>query len=548
MLIMFIYMLFMFMGWFFLLMLIIFFKEKLIILEWMIYSYNSMKFSFFIYLDFYSMMFLMLVSLISMVVLIYSIYYMKGDKFMNRFIILVILFVISMYLMILSPSFLTILLGWDGLGLISYCLIIYYQNEKAYNAGMLTIFSNRIGDVGILLMITMGMMFGSWNLMVYKFNLLMLILLVLVAFTKSAQIPFTLWLPAAMMAPTPVSSLVHSSTLVTAGVYLLIRYNKFLFLDYFNKYILLISSLTMFMAGLIANYEYDFKKIIALSTLSQLSLMMSILSLGFWEMAFFHLVIHALFKSLMFLCVGSFIHNFNSSQDIRCYGGMMYIYPFKTMVLIFSLLCLMGFPFMSGYFSKDMIMELIFLNKMNLISMMFLIFSTIFTVSYSIRLIMFILFSKKNYYVNLIKKEGILENFCMFILLITIFFMGYLYLKIFNLNYLILLTLNMKIMVMKLIFCGILIGQFFYFNSFKMNMVGNFMSTMFYIEKIYQYYDIPLNLIMLYENMHEKNLFEFKIKFIKLKFYLFKYKLDEYNFLSMLLTNLLMMLIFIILI
>uniref|UniRef100_UPI00147981B3 NADH-ubiquinone oxidoreductase chain 5-like n=1 Tax=Osmia lignaria TaxID=473952 RepID=UPI00147981B3 len=345
-------------------------------------------------------------------------------------------------------------------------------------------------------------------------------------------------LPAAIIAPTPVSSLVHSSTLVTAGVYLLIRYNKFLFLGCFNKYILLISRLTIFIAGLIANYEFDFKKIIALSTLSQLRLIIRILRLGFWEIAFFHLVIHALFKSLIFLCVGRFIHNFNRNQDIRCYGGIIYIYPFKTIVLIFSLICLIGFPFISGYFSKDIIMELIFLRKINIIRIIFLIFSTIFTVSYSIRLIIFILFFKKNYYVNLIKKEGILVNFCIFILLITIFFIGYLYFKIFNLNYLIVLTINLKIMVIKLILCGILIGQFFYFNSYKNLIIGNFIRTIFYIEKIYLYYDLPLNMVILYENIHEKNLFEFKIKFIKLKFYLFKYKLNEYNFMNILLTNL----------
>lgn len=235
---------------------------------------------------------------------------MEGDNSLNKFIYIIFLFVASIALIILSPNIIRILLGWDGLGLVSYCLVIYYHNVKSYNSGMLTILSNRLGDIAILLCISWIVNFGSFNfyyIQYIDYDLYVILLLVVIAaITKRAQIPFSAWLPAAMAAPTPVSSLVHSSTLVTAGVYLLIRFHNLL---EYNSYLLVISVLTLFMSGLGANYEIDLKKIIALSTLSQLGIIMFILSLGQYEIAFFHLVRHATFKSLLFLCAGYYIHN-----------------------------------------------------------------------------------------------------------------------------------------------------------------------------------------------------------------------------------------------
>nr|YP_010131889.1 NADH dehydrogenase subunit 5 [Coelioxys fenestrata]QQD78150.1 NADH dehydrogenase subunit 5 [Coelioxys fenestrata] len=497
--------------------------------EWVIYKHMSVNFSFLVYLDSLSLMFMMVVSLISMIVFLYSIEYMNGDKFIDRFSLLLFLFVFMMYLLILSPSILTILLGWDGLGLISYCLIIYYQNDKAFNAGVLTIFSNRIGDVGILLLISLSSSFGSWNLMNYYFDKYMLMILVIISFTKSAQIPFSLWLPAAMMAPTPVSSLVHSSTLVTAGVYLMIRYNKFLYINNLNNYIFFIASLTMFMAGLIANYEFDFKKIIALSTLSQLGLMMSILSLGLYNLSFFHLLIHALFKSLMFLCVGSFIHCFNNSQDIRSYGGLIYIYPFKSMVLLLSLFCLSGFPFLAGFYSKDLIMEMFMFNKLNMLSLVIMLFSTILTVSYSVRMMMYIVFFAKNYSVILFKKESLLMNICMLVLIFMIIFMGLYFYKIMFWNNFMLFSLIYKMIVLKLLLMGLVMGVF-QFYMLKDNYVGYYMNNMFLMSKFYQLYKYPFNLIKFYEFCYEKGMFEYKQKIIK---YLWIYVYNKFFFFNM---------------
>nr|ALO76296.1 NADH deshydrogenase subunit 5 [Sinoxylon sp. SIN01] len=370
-------------------------------IEFDILLLNSSSITFIILLDWMSLMFMSFVLLISSMVIFYSDQYMGGDYTMNRFIILVVLFVVSMMMMILSPNLISILLGWDGLGLISYCLVIYYQNVKSYNAGMLTVLSNRIGDVAILLSMAWMVNYGSWNFMFYSDFMysdysmsLVAVLVVLAAFTKSAQIPFSSWLPAAMAAPTPVSSLVHSSTLVTAGVYLLIRFGNFgegiAFLG------LLLGLMTMFMAGLGANFEYDLKKIIALSTLSQLGLMMSILFMGRADLAFFHLLTHALFKALLFMCAGNLIHSMGNCQDIRFMGSFVVQMPLTISLFSISNMSLCGLPFLSGFYSKDLILEVFSMYHLNLFVYLIFFVSIGFTVSYSLRLIYYTLVGTLN--------------------------------------------------------------------------------------------------------------------------------------------------------
>nr|UCS09398.1 NADH dehydrogenase subunit 5 [Chironomus kiiensis] len=361
--------------------------------EWEIFSINSTMMVMVLIFDWISLLFMSFVLFISSLVIYYSKDYMSGDLFINRFIILVLLFVFSMMMMILSPNLISILLGWDGLGLVSYLLVIYYQNVKSYNAGMLTALSNRLGDVALLMSIAWMLNYGSWNFLFYiefmkgDFQMTVVCMMaILAAMTKSAQIPFSSWLPAAMAAPTPVSALVHSSTLVTAGVYLLIRFNSLFMETNLGKFLLLISGLTMFMAGLGANFEFDLKKIIALSTLSQLGLMMSILAMGFYKLAFFHLLTHALFKALLFMCAGAIIHNMKNSQDIRDMGSLTIYMPLTISCLNVANLALCGFPFLAGFYSKDMILEMVLISELNLFSVFLFFFSTGLTVSYSFRL------------------------------------------------------------------------------------------------------------------------------------------------------------------
>nr|YP_009975991.1 NADH dehydrogenase subunit 5 [Scyllarides haanii]QNK05435.1 NADH dehydrogenase subunit 5 [Scyllarides haanii] len=365
------------------------------LIEWEISFVNSCSIIMSLIFDPISLIFCSFVLLISSMVLYYSGDYMMGDKSFNRFMYLVLAFVLSMMFLIVSPNLVSILLGWDGLGLVSYALVIYYQNEKSANSGMLTVLSNRVGDVAILLSIGLMLSLGGWNFVLYcsamsdKSMMLIKALVVMAAMTKSAQIPFSAWLPAAMAAPTPVSALVHSSTLVTAGVYLLIRFSPAINGSSVSSGLLILSCLTMFMAGLGANFEYDLKKIIALSTLSQLGVMMSILSMGMADLAFFHLLSHALFKALLFMCAGVIIHNVKDYQDIRSMGGLVKSMPLTSMNMILSNLALCGMPFMAGFYSKDLIIEAAFMSDMNKISFFLYILATGLTVCYTFRLIFY---------------------------------------------------------------------------------------------------------------------------------------------------------------
>nr|YP_009694030.1 NADH dehydrogenase subunit 5 [Amphinemura longispina]QEI04298.1 NADH dehydrogenase subunit 5 [Amphinemura longispina] len=368
--------------------------DQVYFIEWEVLSLNSGSVVMTFLFDWMSLIFMGFVLFISSLVIFYSEEYMAGDLNLNRFILLVLMFVLSMMFLIISPNLISILLGWDGLGLVSYLLVIYYQNVKSFNAGMLTALSNRIGDVALLLAIAWMLNFGSWNYIFYLecsgMNLELQViggLVLLAAMTKSAQIPFSSWLPAAMAAPTPVSALVHSSTLVTAGIYLLIRFNVLLVGSGLGTFLLLFGGLTMFMAGLGANFEFDLKKIIALSTLSQLGLMMSILAMGYPKLAFFHLLTHALFKALLFMCAGAIIHNMKDSQDIRFMGGLVLSMPLTSSCFNLSNLALCGTPFLAGFYSKDLILEVASLSYMNLFSFFLYFFSTGLTVCYSLRLV-----------------------------------------------------------------------------------------------------------------------------------------------------------------
>nr|WCS91772.1 NADH dehydrogenase subunit 5 [Dyscolus orthomus]WCS91980.1 NADH dehydrogenase subunit 5 [Dyscolus orthomus] len=402
-----------------------------IFIEWELLSLNSSSIVMSMLFDWMSLMFMSFVLFISSMVIFYSNQYMEGDLNINRFIMLVLMFVFSMMLLIISPNLISILLGWDGLGLVSYCLVIYYQNVKSYNAGMLTALMNRIGDVMLLIAISWMLNYGSWNYIFYmdymKNDLYMQIigLLVMVAaMTKSAQIPFSSWLPAAMAAPTPVSALVHSSTLVTAGIYLLIRFNVILN-ENLCLFLLLISTLTMFMAGLGANFEFDLKKIIALSTLSQLGLMMSVLSMGNYQLAFFHLLTHALFKALLFMCAGAIIHNLKDMQDIRFMGNLMVQMPLTCICMNVSNLALCGMPFLAGFYSKDLILEIVCMDFVNMFIFFLFFISTGLTVCYSFRLCYYSITGDFNFYsFHSLNDEGWIMLKSMLIMLISVIFMG----------------------------------------------------------------------------------------------------------------------------
>nr|YP_009528503.1 NADH dehydrogenase subunit 5 [Adelpha iphiclus]AYN60503.1 NADH dehydrogenase subunit 5 [Adelpha iphiclus] len=442
-------------------------NNMIIFLEWEIISLNSVNVVFSILLDWMSLLFMMFVSLISSSVIFYSKSYMSSELNLNRFIILVLLFVFSMILLIISPNMISIFLGWDGLGLVSYCLVIYYQNIKSYNAGMLTALSNRVGDVMILMLVSWMLNYGSWNYIFYlnfmsnDYSMKIISLFVIIAaMTKSAQIPFSSWLPAAMAAPTPVSALVHSSTLVTAGVYLLIRFNNVLIEMFFLKFLLLFSGLTMMMAGICANYEFDLKKIIALSTLSQLGLMMSILSMGFYDLAFFHLLTHAMFKALLFMCAGVIIHMMNNNQDIRMMGGISLYIPLTSLCMNISNLALCGIPFLAGFYSKDMILEMVSMSNLNLLIFYLYYFSTGLTMFYTIRLLMYLMINDYNLLsiYNLYDEDYTMLKSMFILLFMSLVSGSFLSWLIFYYPYMIYLPFSLKMMVIYVSLMGMLMG------------------------------------------------------------------------------------------
>lgn len=371
----------------------LFFSKIDNVFEWLVLSINSIILEFYVLVDWVSCLFIGFILVISSIVLIYRMDYIKGDRGINRFFYLVLLFVFSIVLIILRPRMVRIIFGWDILGLVSYCLVIYYRRYYASYSGMVTVLTNRIGDVGLLLAIALMIVNGRWNICFLSINFLLVLIIILASITKRAQMPFSYWLPLAMAAPTPVSSLVHSSTLVTAGVYLVIRFNEFIRGGRISFILLFISVFTMFIAGALARVEYDLKKVIALSTLRQLGLIMIVLRLGAWKLGFFHLLTHAVFKSLLFLCTGWIIHSLKDIQDIRCYGGMNEVFPFVSMSLYVSILGLIGFPFLSGFYSKDLILEFVYVSNISLFLLFFILLSVSLTVLYSVRLCYYIYFA-----------------------------------------------------------------------------------------------------------------------------------------------------------
>nr|AQM37855.1 NADH dehydrogenase subunit 5 [Unio tumidus] len=360
--------------------------------EWQFLSMCGVDWSLPIIIDYISIIFSCFVCLISGSVSLFSVSYMESEVFMRRFMLLIMAFVGSMNLLIFIPSLITILLGWDGLGIVSFALVIYYQSKKSLAAGMLTVLANRVGDALLILSICFLINWGEWRIgygMSGNFSLVVCFLVVVGAMTKSAQIPFSAWLPAAMAAPTPVSALVHSSTLVTAGVYLVIRfYSTLIESEEVLWFLSKVGALTLLMAGLSACFEVDLKKIIALSTLSQLGLMMFTVGVGFPIIAVFHLFTHALFKALLFLCAGSIIHSTMDNQDGRILGSLNCLLPFSSSCLVLSSVALCGMPFLSGFYSKDLILEGVFSSFSGSLEMFVMLVGAGLSLVYSLRILL----------------------------------------------------------------------------------------------------------------------------------------------------------------
>ena len=371
--------------------------------EWEAFNYRGVSVVLLVVFDYIRLLFLRTVIMIAGGVFLYRSSYMRAEKFSSRFSLLVMRFVVRMVILIVSPNLIRLLLGWDGLGVTSYLLVCYYRREKRFNARILTALTNRLGDVAILLAISIWLRTGIINYGLLRSGRVgelscLFGVVIIAAITKRAQIPFSAWLPAAIAAPTPVSALVHSSTLVTAGVYLLIRFNYIIRMSGYSGIVLFLGLITITIAGGSALIELDIKKIIALSTLSQLGVIFFSLGLCQPFLAFFHLVSHAYFKAMLFMAAGSIIHSVKDYQDLRKIGGCARnLYRIRIVILV-SNLRLCGLPFISGFYSKDLILEILIIGDINIVVIVVAMLATMLTIAYSCRfaLMMFLRSGKRD--------------------------------------------------------------------------------------------------------------------------------------------------------
>ena len=359
-------------------------KDNKIVLSWAIVRSVDLKFFVSILLDRVSIRFIAVLLIIRSNVMNFGVVYMHEEKKVAGFFWVLLSFIFSMFMLIVSPNLFFLLVGWDGLGVRRFILIVYYLSGNSWSAGFKTYVTNRLGD-GFLL-VSIGLLFYSGNLDLLTIGLRWCagLLLVIGLLTKRAQFPFSFWLPLAMEAPTPVSALVHSSTLVTAGVFVLIRVEPML-RSFVLSVVRVISLWTLFIARFAACFEYDSKKIVAYSTLSQLGFMCLALGLGYPLLAFIHLVVHALFKSLLFIRVGFFIIRVSHFQDLRVLKRQVKRKLVNKSCCCIRIIVLRGFPFLSAFFSKDLILERFF-GVYKIIFFSLVILSVGFTCFYSIRL------------------------------------------------------------------------------------------------------------------------------------------------------------------
>lgn len=372
--------------------------------EWFRIQNLVVDFSF--QLDQLSILMMMLITGVGTLIHLYSIAYMSEDKGFYKFFAYLNLFVFSMLLLVLGSNYLILFIGWEGVGLCSFLLIgFWYQNEDYGKAARKAFIMNRIGDLGLLIGIfTIAYHFKSLEYLVIQnslgqINLSEGILVFITlsffigAMGKSAQIPLFTWLPDAMAGPTPVSALIHAATMVTAGVYIIVRSNFFYDNAPFSlDFILIIGLTTSLVAGFIGLRQNDIKKVLAYSTVSQLGFMFIALGVGAYTTAMFHLITHAFFKALMFLGSGSVIHAMGGEQDMRQMGGLRHKIPITYWTFLIGILAICGIPPLSGMISKDEILIAIYAKSPFLWGLTLL--SAVLTVSYMFRLLFLTFFGE----------------------------------------------------------------------------------------------------------------------------------------------------------